>query len=595
MLLPPQKKISSYTQLLFFVYPIPISHTQNTQNKTKKKNPEFDTIRELHLETLKQLNLLDDQQQQQQQQHRTITKKKNGISLSSSSSGQRRLLQQRNNIKHRSHYLAGTTVQQDVDNLWNECNELLKGIRLLQELSPQSTDQLVSYGERCSNRILAARLNQIGIPAQAYDGWEVGVMTVPHAAAARGTQNHHCDSRLVPDYIDRIRTAFEERAVDPNVVAIVTGFIAKVDDENTPDTSSSSSGCEQQHDAPTKRRGRGTGGGGTSLGNKITTLGSGGSDLTATAIGTALSVDEIQIWKDDGDGILTADPQIVPDAFPLTTITFEEATELANFGTQVLHPVAMEPCRMHHIPVRVRNTYNPDAVGTLIYDKDGSEAHNYDNHNGMDNVKSPLSLVTAITSKRDVRLLDIRSTHMMGTSRFLSKVFGEFDKHQVSVDVCSTDEVSISLTVDADQKDDESSSMEGLIHDLDADPTIELTVKDGMSILTLIADNEHASDVLATVFEVFSQHQIAVEMMSQGASKVNISFVISTIDLERAIRYLHDCFFGGQCVMEAQQIGEEKEHDVLDLLQQIQGAMKQNEVPQSIWADVNNSTLTRQL
>jgi aspartate kinase len=499
----------------------------------------LDIVRCLHQETLRGLNLLDSQQQVN----------KGGKALSSS------------RLKPLS------TVQQDVDALWRECQQLLTGVQLLQELSPRSKDQLVSYGERCAVRILAAQLNQIGVPAQAYDAWEVGVLTAP---TTPGTRNH-CDGRLVPDYVNRIRTAFEGRVVDPNVVAVVTGFIAKEDVADDTDR------CEEDS---TRRRAH--------WGSKITTLGRGGSDLTATAIGSALGVDEIQVWK-DVDGILTADPRVVPNAVPLTEITFEEASELSHFGAQVLHPIAMEPCREHHIPVRVKNSYNPGAVGTLIHDKRRDSIHDIQGMNSNNT-----ALVTAITCKRDVRLLDIHSTQMMGTYGFLSKVFGEFEKHQVSVDVLASSEVSVSLTLDKNQQDE--ASMERLIHDLDHDPAMEVTVKNGMSILTLIADVEKSSDVLATVFEVFSQQDIGVQMMSQGASKVNISLVISNVDLERAIRHLHDCFFGGQCVVEAGLQGpqlevneEAEEHDVLDLLQEIQGAVKLVEMPSSISTDVVSS------
>jgi aspartate kinase len=502
---------------------------------------------------MKELNLLDSQQHHNKKSWKSIHSP--------------RFKQYSSSTTNKRNLGGSGTVQQDVDGLWQECQELLTGVQLLQELSPQSRDQLVSYGERCAVRILAARLNQIGIPAQAYDAWEVGVLTMPTTTSSDAP--NHGDGRLVPDYIDRIRTAFQERVADPNVVAVVTGFIAKEDDTDM-------AKCEQY---ATNSRRPGAGG----RGRKITTLGRGGSDLTATAIGSALGVDEIQVWK-DVDGILTADPRIVRNAVPLTAITYEEASELAHFGAQVLHPIAMEPCREHHIPVRVKNSYNPGAVGTLIYDKDRVESDV--NTYGTDiNNENKLPLVTAITCKRDVRVLDIHSTQMMGTYGFLSKVFREFEKHQVSVDVLSSSEVSVSVTLDKTQQDE--SCISTLIHELSHESAMEVTIKDGMSILTLIADVHQSSDVLATVFEVFSQQRIAVEMMSQGASKVNISLVISSVDLERAIRCLHDCFFGGQCAVEAQN-GDEHE-DVLDLLQEIDGAIKLEEVFQPTPADITNS------
>lgn len=214
-------------------------------------------------------------------------------------------------------------VRKEITDLLQECEDMLNGVRLIQELSPKSLDQLVSYGERCSVRIVAARLNQIGVPAQAFDAWEVGVLT----------DSNFGDAKLLPSSEEAIRNVFQNR-IDPDIVAVVTGFIG--------------------HD-PEK---------------KITTLGRGGSDLTATAIGAACKLDEIQVWK-DVDGILSADPRLVPNAVPVDDVSYDEASELAYFGAQVLHPIAMQPAMKYDVPVRVKNSYNPDAEGTVIKKREG--------------------------------------------------------------------------------------------------------------------------------------------------------------------------------------------------------------------------------
>jgi aspartate kinase len=213
-------------------------------------------------------------------------------------------------------------VREEVNDLLDECEDLLNGVRLIQELSPKSLDQLVSYGERCAVRLVAARLNQIGVPAQAFDAWDVGVLT----------DSNFMDARLLPSSEDAIHKAFQR--IDPSIVAVVTGFIG--------------------HDPK----------------GKITTLGRGGSDLTATALGSALKVDEIQVWK-DVDGILTADPRLVKSAIPVADVSYDEASELAYFGAQVLHPIAMQPAMKYNVPVRVKNSYNPNAEGSLIKKRDG--------------------------------------------------------------------------------------------------------------------------------------------------------------------------------------------------------------------------------
>ena len=368
-------------------------------------------------------------------------------------------------------------TRDEVLGLLDECEDMLNGVRLIQELSPKSLDQLVSYGERCSVRIMAARLNQIGIPAQAFDAWDVGVFT----------DDKYGDAKLLPNCVDSIKERFASR-IDPNVVAVVTGFIG----HNT--------------------KGR------------ITTLGRGGSDLTATAIGAALSVDEVQVWK-DVDGILTADPRLVSNAIPVSKVSYEEASELAYFGAQVLHPIAMQPALKAGIPVRVKNSYNPSAPGSLI-----------------DGTGDPDRTITAITCKRDVTLMDIKSLQMLGAYGFLSAVFSQFEKRRVSVDVLASSEVSISVTLDKKQSQDDITS---LCRDLESFAEVEL--KRDRAILTLIADVKRSSDVLATVFRSFSANGIMVEMMSQGASKVNISFIVREDQIDDAILKLHSCFFEGQC------------------------------------------------
>ena len=257
---------------------------------------------------------------------------------------------------------------------------------------------------------------------------------------------------------------------------------------------------------------------------RITTLGRGGSDLTATAIGAALKVDEIQVWK-DVDGILTADPRLVENAVPVSHVSYEEASELAYFGAQVLHPIAMQPALKSDIPVRVKNSYNPSAPGSVI-NKDGD----------------PDRMITAITCKRGVTLMDIHSLQMLGAYGFLGAVFADFEKNKVSVDVLASSEVSVSVTLDKKQQDED---IESLCEDLSS--FAEVNLHRDRAILTLIADVRRSSDVLATVFRSFSAHGIQVEMMSQGASKVNISFIVREDQIDDAILNLHSCFFGDQC------------------------------------------------
>jgi len=371
-------------------------------------------------------------------------------------------------------------LREEINALLDECQDMLNGVRLIQELSPKSLDQLVSYGERCSVRIVAARLNQIGVPAQAFDAWDVGMLT----------DSNFGDAHLLPSSAEAIRNSFNNR-IDPDVCAIVTGFIG--------------------HDPN----------------GKITTLGRGGSDLTATAIGSICAFDEIQVWK-DVDGILTADPRLVEAATPVDVVSYDEASELAYFGAQVLHPIAMQPAMKFNVPVRVKNSYNPDAAGTIIQSREGPAPR----------------LVTAITCKRNIVLLDIESTQMLGAYGFLSNVFKDLESCRLSVDVLASSEVSVSLTLDKKQSTEQTVAAVDKLSEYS-----KVTQKEDRAILTLIADVERTSEVLAIAFRVFSARDVQVEMMSQGASKVNISFVMKNSQIDDAVINLHSCYFEDRCVV----------------------------------------------
>ncbi|XP_017971705.1 PREDICTED: aspartokinase 1, chloroplastic isoform X2 [Theobroma cacao] len=267
-----------------------------------------------------------------------------------------------------------------------EFEQLLKGISVMKELTPRTRDYLVSFGECMSTRIFAAYLNKIGIKARQCDAFEIGFITTDDFTNADILEATYpaVAKRLYSDWVN-----------DP-AIPIVTGFLGK--------------GWKS---------------------GAITTLGRGGSDLTATTIGKALGLQEIQVWK-DVDGVLTCDPTIYPGAEPVPYLTFDEAAELAYFGAQVLHPQSMRPAREGDIPVRVKNSYNPKAPGTLITKtRDMSKA-----------------VLTSIVLKRNVTMLDIVSTRMLGQFGFLAKVFSIFEDLGISVDVVATSEVSLSLTLD---------------------------------------------------------------------------------------------------------------------------------------------------
>lgn len=360
-----------------------------------------------------------------------------------------------------------------IEALLTELQQLLTGISMLKEISKRSRDYLVSFGERMSVRMMAAYLESEGIPAQFYDSWDIGFVSDSNFMSAELLDEVW---ETIPSYLNAYKNGAS------NSIPIVTGFIAKDKKGN------------------------------------ITTLGRGGSDLTATMIGAAMRADEVQTWK-DVDGILTTDPRVVKEAKTVPEVTYEEAQELAMFGSQVLHPRSMLPVRKTGTPVRVKNSYNIKSEGSLIVEK----------HSGK------IPPVCAITTVKDITLIDIVSSRMLGACGFLAHVFNNFLKWNISIDVIATSEVSVSLTVKT------KADLSGLVKDLEQ--ASQVTVKKDKAIVTIICDAAHSSSILASGFDALQKEGINVQMISQGASKVNISMIVNQNEAEKTVQILHKAYF----------------------------------------------------
>ena len=371
--------------------------------------------------------------------------------------------------------LGDGNIKEEICALLNDLEKLLEGVKYIGELTPRTKDALVSFGERMSVRIVSALLNHIGVPSLSFDAWKIGLQTTSEFGNAE----------VDPDSYARIKDTMGK--LDTAVVPIVTGFLAH--DKN----------------------------------GKITTLGRGGSDLTATVLGSGVNVDEVQVWK-DVDGIMSADPRLVTNAIPVNAITYEEAAELAYFGAEVLHPISMQPAIRSKIPVRVKNSYNPSAVGTLITEK-----------RDMSN-----SIVTAITSKNNIDTIDIISTRMLGAYGFLSMVFRAFSENKISVDVVASSDVSVSLTID--NKSSDMGNVDKLVKQLSQ--FAQVKVYKERCIISLICNLEKSNQVMSTVFDIMEKLDVQCEMLSQGASKVNISLVVEMKHKDVLIKALHEVFFG---------------------------------------------------
>ena len=368
-------------------------------------------------------------------------------------------------------------IQKEIDGLLDELTRLLSGIALIRELTPRTKDYLVSFGERLSVRITAAYFKTVKMNAKAFDSFDLGFLS----------NSNYTQAELLKESWDLIPQKVLP-LIKGNVLPVVTGFIAK--DEK----------------------------------GSITTLGRGGSDLSATMIAAACRAEEVQVWK-DVDGILTADPRIVKNAKPVEHVSYEEAAELAYFGAQVLHPRAMQPCMKTGTPVTVRNSYNIEAPGTRIETAQSHAAK-----------KSPP--VRAITSRHNVTLVDIVSTRMIGQHGFLAEVFSIFARNGASIDMVATSEVSVSLTMDA-------------AHDLaelkkELSKIASVDIKSGKAIVSIIGNVKRSSEILSRAFRICQFIGVTVQMISQGASKVNISFIVEDTEAADVVKALHMDFFDSQ-------------------------------------------------
>jgi aspartate kinase len=243
------------------------------------------------------------------------------------------------------------------------------------------------------------------------------------------------------------------------------------------------------------------------------TIGRGGSDYSASIIGAALDAQEIQIWT-DVDGIMTTDPRIVPEAVKVKIISFAEASELAYFGAKVLHPSTLLPAMAKDIPVHVCNSRRPEIAGTAIVRKSPPAR----------------ALIKAIACKRGISVVNVASDRMLMAHGFLARLFEVFNRHETSVDMVATSEVSVSMTLD------DTRHLERIIADLK--DLGEVVVERDQALICLVGENlKFTPGVAARIFS--SIEQVNVSMISHGASAINVSFIVSDNDVEQAVKALH--------------------------------------------------------
>jgi aspartate kinase len=366
--------------------------------------------------------------------------------------------------------------QAHADKLWlaleNDLNELkilLQGISYIGELTPRTLDAVSSFGELFSSKILATAGQVKGLDLIWLDARQFVITDNVFGRANPSWE------KLIPK---------SEATVLPllaNKKTIVTqGFIGATADGVT------------------------------------TTLGRGGSDFTASILGVALGAEEIQIWT-DVDGMMTADPRVVPDAQVLSEVSFQEASELAYFGAKVLHPLTVKPAVEKNIPVRILNTLEPHKKGTLIK-ADSKET----------------GLICAIAAKKGITAIFVSSPRMLMAHGFLAKVFQVFDKYETAIDLIATSEVSLALTID---RNDRLAAIKNELAEYG-----EVKVEPEMAIVTVVG--RHFKDNNGIPAQIFNAlKDISITMISGGASEINMSFVVPSKAADEAVRQLHRAFF----------------------------------------------------
>jgi aspartate kinase len=351
-----------------------------------------------------------------------------------------------------------------------ELGELLRRVAPGDEPCPPLRDKIVAYGECLSAKLLAAVLAGNALPAVYVDARRCIVTDDAHGAATPANDETY----------ERTRAELSP-LLAAGRIPVLGGFIG-----STPD-------------------------------GRTTTLGRGGSDYTAALVGAGVGAREIQIWT-DVNGVLTADPRVVPHARTIPSLSFAEAAELAYFGAKVLHPKTILPAVIRGIPVRICNSRHPEQPGTGVY---------------FDAEMSPRT-VKAIAHKKGVTVLHITSARMLGAYGFLRALFEVFERHRTIIDIVTTSEVSVSLSLE------DTSKIEEIIRDLRRIAAVK--VESDLAVVCIVGEElRYTSGIAARIFSTL--RDINVLLISQGASNVNFTFVVAEREVEETVRRLHASLF----------------------------------------------------
>ncbi len=363
-----------------------------------------------------------------------------------------------------------------------ELEKVLTGICYVGEVTPKSRDYVVSFGERLSAPIVWGSIKDKGLETQWFTGKEAGIVTDSNFGEADPLMNyttHLIRERLLP-------------LLEKGVIPVVTGFIAANQD------------------------------------GIVTTVGRGGSDYTATILAVALEADEVWIWT-DVDGIMTADPKIVPEAKMLPQLSYQEAAEMAIFGAKAMHPRALEPVIKENIPVRVCSVFHPENPGTLITKEPYAKA---------------TEVVKAVAMIKDVAMVNVNGAGMVGAPGSYTKVFDVLGKNDINVMMISTavSEANISMIIKRGLLGRAISNLEIAL--LDRGGLVnEVSAEDDVAVIAVMGANMKGTlGVASKIFSTVAKKGINIRMIAQGSSELNISFVVKEKDGAAVVKAIHEEF-----------------------------------------------------
>ncbi|MFP3088930.1 bifunctional aspartate kinase/homoserine dehydrogenase I [Treponema sp. TIM-1] len=380
-------------------------------------------------------------------------------------------------------FLTGD-IREEADKYTHTCfadlNRILDGVMILRELSPRILDTIMSFGERLSAPLIARICTVSGIPSDYLDTRTL-ITTDEQYGSARF---------LLGESFFNIKSALAKRPA----LQIATGFI------------------------------------GASAEGHTTTLGRGGSDLSAAIFGAALDADMVEIWT-DVDGILTADPRLVKNAFTIEEISYVEAMELSHFGAKVLHPPTIRPALEKGIPIRIRNTFNPTGTGTIIRDE----------------VEPSPFPIRGISSIGNVALVRVQGSGMAGVAGFSSRLFGALAKRKINIILISQGSSEYSICFAVLPQDGKAASVaikDELTWEISSMIIEPPVVEQDLSIIAVVGSRmKNTSGISGKVFHALGRNGVNVIAIAQGSSELNISTVVSRQDEAKALNAIHEAFF----------------------------------------------------